>query len=152
MCNGLITNSTSSYKYLDSVLCQSLSVAENIDKKFKKVTSRLELLRKLKQELQQLTTKAAYAIYNSVIIPVRKYDYVIQLNPNKTQLMKPKSFDRRANNIFQTITRVINSELEKHIVLSVKKCLNKKLSKISLLFSILFPQKSGRGMSSLKRK
>lgn len=152
MCNGLITNSTSSYKYLDSILCQNLSVAENIDKKFKKVTSRLELLRKLKQELQQLTTKAAYAIYNSVIIPVRKYDYVIQLNPNKTQLMKPKPFDRRANNIFQTITRVISSELEKHIVLSVKKCLNKKLSKISLLFSIFFPQKSGRGMSSLKRK
>ena len=52
--NGLIINSTSSYKYLGSVLDQNLDLAENFERKFKKTSSRLVLLRKLRQKIIQL--------------------------------------------------------------------------------------------------
>ena len=115
--NEMVINFTSSYKYLGSVLDQNLNLAENFDKKYKKASSRLGLLPKLKQ---QLTIEAALAIYNSVIIPVLKYNCIIQLNLNKTQMMKLKSFECRANSILQTNTCVIKNEFEKHAILLVK--------------------------------
>ena len=75
-CNGTKINCTQSYKYLGTVLDQQLNLAENFDKKYKKASAKLGLLRKLKP---LMTIKAANAVYTSAIIPALNYNCIVQV-------------------------------------------------------------------------
>ena len=95
-CKGTKINCTQSYKYLGTILDQQLNLAANFDQKYKKASSKLGLLRKMKP---LITTKAANAVYTSAIIPALIYNCIVQLNLTQTQLKKLKSIDARASSI-----------------------------------------------------
>ena len=123
-CNGTKINCTQSYKYLGTVLDQQLNLAENFDKKYKKASAKLGLLRKLKP---LMTIKAANAVYTSAIIPALNYNCIIQLNLTQTQLKKLKSIEARASSILKSKTCNLKHEIDKHAILLVRKCLNGKV-------------------------
>ena len=120
-CNGTKINCTQSYKYLGTILDQQLNLAANFDQKYKKASSKLGLLRKLKP---LMTIKAANAIYTSAIIPALIYNCIVQLNLTRTQLKKLKSIEARASSILKSKTCDLKHEIDKHAILLVRKCLN----------------------------
>ena len=95
-CNGTKINCAQSYKYLGTILDQQLNLAANFDQKYKKASSKLGLLRKMKT---LMTTKAANAVYTSAIIPALIYNCIVQLNLTQTQLKKLKSIEVRDSSI-----------------------------------------------------
>lgn len=120
-CNNQIINHSSSYTYLGTVLDQHLGLGANFDKKYKKASSHLGVLRKL---MPLLTLEAASAIYSSIIVAALKYNCIAHLNLYQTQQRKLRSIENRANIMLKTRTTPIKNEIEKHAVLLVYKCLN----------------------------
>jgi len=104
---------------------QHLNLGENFDHKFKKASSKLQLLKRL-QPL--LTHEAAIAVYKSVIISALKYNCIVQLNLTRTQRDKLKSLERRASNILNTDDiPSIQNDFCKHAVKLVRKCMEGKV-------------------------
>ena len=121
-CNGTKINCTQSYKYLGNVLDQQLNLAANFDQRYKKASSKLGLLSKLKA--RRTTIKAANAVYTNAIIPALLYTYIVQLNLTQTQLKKLKSIEARASSILKSKTCDLKHEIDKRAILLVRKCLN----------------------------
>ena len=115
------------YKYLGATLDPALILRENFDKSYKKASSRLRLMSHLRCNL---TTKAAIQVYSMMISPLLKYNSIVNLNFNKTQLNKLKSVDNRAKQIIndQTFCRrsCINS-INGHACLLLRKCLDQHI-------------------------
>jgi len=112
---------TTTYKYLGTHIDQHLNLSENFDQKFKKASSKLQLLKRLRP---LLTQEAAIAVYKSVIISALKYSCIIQLNLSRTQKEKLKSLERRASNILDTDDiPSIQNDFCKHAVKLVRKCM-----------------------------
>jgi len=110
---------TTTYKYLGTHIDQHLNLSENFDQKFKKASSKLQLLKRLRP---LLTQEAAIAVYKSVIISALKYSCIIQLNLSRTQKEKLKSLERRASNILDTDDiPSIQNDFCKHAVKLVRK-------------------------------
>ena len=120
-CNGTKINCTQSYKYLGTVLDQQLNLAANFEQKYKKASSKLGLLRKLKP---LMTFKAANAVYTSAIIPALIYNCIVQLNFTRTQLKTLKSIEARASSILKSKTCDLKHEIDKHAILLVRDCRN----------------------------
>ena len=87
---------TTSYKYLGVELNQSLNINSHFDKCYKRASSRLSLMSKIRN---QLTAEAAKAIYQSVILPNFTYCSILNLNLTSTQIQKLESFHCRAEKI-----------------------------------------------------
>ena len=115
------------YKYLGTTLDPALILRENFDKSYKKASSRLRLMSHLRCNL---TTKAAIQVYSMMISPLLKYNSIVNLNFNKTQLNKLKSVDNRAKQIINDQTfcqsSCINS-INGHACLLVRKCLDQNI-------------------------
>ena len=90
---------TTTYKYLGTQIDQHLNLGENFDQKFKKASSKLQLLKRLRP---LLTHEAAIAVYKSVILSALKYNCIVQLNLTRTQKDKLEHLERRAKNILNT--------------------------------------------------
>ena len=75
-------NVTTSYKYLGVVIDPTLTLNENFNRTYKKATSRLRLLSKLRY---QLTCSSAAAIYNTMALPIITYCSLLSLHVTKTQ-------------------------------------------------------------------
>lgn len=115
-------NQVNEYKYLRTYLDSTLSLKEDFTRSYKKATSRLRLLLKIRPFL---TTKAAKSIYQSMIVPVITYSSLINLNLTNTQLTKLKSIDRRAQNITGCNNLCsINETIFKNCCMTVRKCLD----------------------------
>ena len=115
-------NKVNQYKYLGTYLDTALSLNENFTKSYKKASSRLRLLQKIRPFL---TTKAAKLIYQSMIVPVITYSSLINLNLTNTQLNKLKSIDRRAFNITGCKNLPsIEGTIRKNCCKTVRKCID----------------------------
>jgi len=119
-----LVNKVHQYKYLGTYLDTTLNLNEDFTRSYKKATSRLRLLQKIRPFL---TVKAAKSIYQSMIIPVITYSSLMNLNLTSTQLNKLKSIDKRA----ETITgcnnlRSIRGTILKNCCTTVRKCVDGK--------------------------
>jgi len=77
---------TVSYKYLGVKLDQTLSLSEHIDDVYKKASSRLYLIKRVRP---QLTNEAALTLYKTILTPITS---------SYTEIVKKRisSFERRA--------------------------------------------------------
>ena len=82
---GTSINQTSSYKYLRTHLDSTLALNGNFNSKYKKLSSRLRLLSKLRPNLNVKSTKL---IYMNIVIPVFTYCGTVNLNLSRTSLGK----------------------------------------------------------------
>ena len=86
-------NTTKSYKYLGVEINASLNLNTHIDKNFKKMSSRLKLLRKIRP---YLTMKGTKCVLSHMIMPVMTYCSMLKLSYSETQLNRIRSFERRS--------------------------------------------------------
>ena len=142
-----ITNTTC-YKYLGVKLDQNLSLSEHIESLYKKASSRLYLMKRVRP---QLTTDAALTLYKTMLIPIFTYCSIITSLYTETVKKRISSFERRAFHIiFNKETQKANNvlsikTLQKRILRSEvrlqQKCLHHYLTKFLItnkLFYIIF--------------
>ena len=110
-----------SYKYLGTTVDPCLNLHDNFDSLYKRASSKLNLLAKLKINL---TGDAVKQVYEAVILPGIKYNCITNLNITNTQKKKLTSLDNRAKQILNCETISINTLITKHAVLLVKKCVD----------------------------
>lgn len=113
-------NCTDSYKYLGTCIDQYLNLGTNFDVKLKKATSKLYLLKRLRQ---LLTPEATVAIYTSIILSALRYNCIVQLNLTSTQKEKLKNFETQADKIMAIKTVSIQNELYRYAIKLVRKCI-----------------------------
>lgn len=118
---GTKINSTTTYKYLGTVVDQNLNMGENFHSTYKKTSSKLRLLEALKP---CLTKRAVHKIYHGVILPTLLFNCVVDLNFSRTRLNLLSSIDRRVAAILGEKQTCVIDEIYKHAVLLVKKCLD----------------------------
>ena len=122
ICHGGETlNQINRYKYLSTLLDASLSLNDNFTVIYKKASTRLRLLEVLKENL---TDKARKCVYQSMIVPLLKYNFIANLNLNRNQLGRSCSLDWRVSQILDEPMTPIFNLIKKHTVLRVKKYLS----------------------------
>ena len=94
--NDIGIDSTEEYTYLGVQIGPTLNMRSQFDATFKKATSRLRLLSKIRPNLN---VNAAKAIYNCMILPILTYCGVLNLNLTQTQLNKLTSLQERATKV-----------------------------------------------------
>ena len=94
--NNQYVNETKSYKYLGVELDHTLNFNSYFNKIYKKMTSRLRLLNKLRSNI---TASAAASIYNMVIVSIFSYCSMLKSTLTQTQVNRILSFERRAKEI-----------------------------------------------------
>ena len=87
---------TTSYKYLGVQIDSTFNMSTYIDKCYKNVSSQLNLLAKLRE---QLDVKAAKAIYECMILPTFTYYGIFLLHNTRAQSDKLDSFHSRVEAI-----------------------------------------------------
>ena len=87
---------TKSYKYLGIPVDSSLNMNTFFDKCYKKASTRLNLLSKLRQEFDLHSAKS---IYHSMILPTFTYCGIHLLHLTNTKSRRLDSFHRRAENV-----------------------------------------------------
>ena len=83
-------SNTTAYKYLGVNLDRALNLSVHLNTTYKKALGRLYLLQRLRS---QLTTKAATAIYESMLVPLFTYCSIITCQTNQTYKKKVKSLE-----------------------------------------------------------
>ena len=118
------------YKYLGIEIDSSLNLNSHFEKCFKRASSRLRLLVKLRDYLD-LT--AAKAIYRSLILPTFTYSGILQLKLTDTQHKRLASFHDRSlrtiqgnSNTCEEIQSVTNAN-KIHACKLVRKCIDKDI-------------------------
>ena len=86
---------TKSYKYLGVQLDQNLNIKDHTTQTYKKVCSRLQLLKCLQPKL---TTKATVTIYQPIILPLVTYCSLVTYR-SESYMKKAKSLHSHANQI-----------------------------------------------------
>ena len=81
------------YTYLGVEINSTLNLNSHFDATFKRASSRLRLLQKIRPQLNLPSTKA---IYQGMIIPILTYCGVLNLNQTITQQDRLASFHKRA--------------------------------------------------------
>lgn len=116
--NGRKISSANQYKYLGTLLDQTLTLADHfkgVQKSFK-----LYILNRLQSNL---TREAALQIYRAIIMPALLFNSSTLLKMNNSQLSKLKSLENRASKITLCSVPKLRNEIEMHCCLLVKKCL-----------------------------
>ena len=103
-------SNTTSYKYLGVRLDQNLFLSEHIESVYKKASSRLYLMKRVRP---QLTTDAALTLYKTMLIPIFTYCSIITSLYTETIKKKISSFKKKA---FYIIFNKENQEERKCIV------------------------------------
>ena len=94
--NQNLINVTTTYKYLGVEIDHTLTLNDHFNRSYKKATTRLLFLSKLRS---QLTPEAAVSVYNCMILPIITYCSLVSLHVTKTQCCRLKSIDNRAKKI-----------------------------------------------------
>ena len=115
---------TNSYKYLGVQLDQNLNIKHHTTQTYKKVCSRLQLLKRLRPKL---TTKATVNIYQSMILPLVTYCSLVTYS-SESYMKKANSLHSRAdqiigNNAKQSLLKPIGSTMKNHLCKHVFKIL-----------------------------
>ena len=121
-------NNTNTYKYLGTTLDKSLSLKNNFEKIYKKISSRLRLMSSFRANIDQ---KSAQLTYNVMISPLFTFNCIVHLNFTNTQIKKITSLDERAHRLIYgteniPISSLRNSSL-RHACGLVRKCLDKNI-------------------------
>ena len=119
-----ILSVTNSYKYLGVQLDQNLNIKDHTTQTYKKVCSRLQLLKRLRPKL---TTKAPVTIYQSMILSLVTYcsfvTYSSELYMKKTISLHFHADQIIGNNANQGLLKSIDSTMKKHLCKHVFKIL-----------------------------
>ena len=91
-----IINNTSCYEYLGNSIDPSITMNMNFKKRYKKASSRIRLLGKVRH---YLTIEAAEKVYNTMIAPLLTYCCIVKLPLSTTQVASLKSIEDRASKI-----------------------------------------------------
>ena len=118
--NGHKISSTNKYKYLGTLLDQTLTLADHLKDVYRKTSNKLYLLNRLRSNL---THEAALQIYRAIIMPALLFNSSMLLKMNNSQLSKLKSLENRASKVTLCAVSKLRIEIEKHCCLLVKKCL-----------------------------
>ena len=124
--NNQIINFTETYKYLGNTVDHHLSFSENFEKSYKKASSRLRLLERMRC---YLSSKAARLVYITMIIPLLTSSCTLKSPYNNTQKLKYNSLDRRARKIIKLNVPSIENLTNRERVFLVKSCLCKEPNK-----------------------
>ena len=89
--NNQYINETKSYKYLGVEVDHTLNLNSYFDKTYKKITSRLRLLNKLRSSM---TASEVANIYNMVIVPLFSYCSLLKPTLTQTQVNRILVFER----------------------------------------------------------
>ena len=89
-------NVTNSYKYLGVETDHSLDLSSHFERTYKKMTTRLRLLNRMRTFL---TGEAALTAVNMLIVPLFTYCCLLKPVFNQTQTNRIKSFERRTQEI-----------------------------------------------------
>ena len=120
-----VVNTVTHYKYLGIELNTSLNPNEDFNLSYKKTTSHLRLLLKIRP---YLTVKAAKSIYQAMIVPVMTNSRMINLNLINTQRKKLQSIDDCARKIIPSDAICpIESTIKKNCCVMVRKCIDCEL-------------------------
>ena len=76
-------NSTDNYKYLGSVIDESLTLSKNFNHSYKKASSRSRLLNALRPNVDDKTNTL---IYTTMVTPLLMFNSIINLNLTVTQI------------------------------------------------------------------
>ena len=93
-------NSVNNYKYLASVIDESLTLSENFNCSYKKASSRLRLLNALRPNLDD---KTSTLIYTTMVTPLLMFNSITNLNLTVTQINRLTSLDNRTKRITNNI-------------------------------------------------
>ena len=143
---GTSINQTSSYKYLGTHLDSTLALNGNFNSKYKKLSSRLRLLSKLRPDLN---VKASKMIYTSIVIPVFTYCGTVNLNLSRTSLGKLDRIHERAVGIISKTNTVkltpIMTYVKRHACQIVRTSITRQLpAPMTNYFELLSHSKSTR--------
>lgn len=119
--NGKPINATTNYKYLGTVLDQTLSMNQHFASLYKKMSAKLRLLSMLKPNLTQ---NAVNKIYTGMLLPTLLYCSTTGLNLTNSQQNKLQSIDKRVRKITGKCQTPIINEIKKHAVILVRKCMS----------------------------
>ena len=89
--NNQYINETKSYKYLGEEVDHTLNLNSHLDKTYKKMTSRLRLLNKLRSSM---TASEVANIYNMVIVTLFSYCSLLKPTLTQTQINRILVFER----------------------------------------------------------
>ena len=118
---------TASYTYFGIPIDSTLYMNTFFDKCYKKASSRLNLLAKLREDLDM---KAAKAICQSMVLPTFTYCGILQLCNTKTQSEKLHSFHNRAkaivnrNSVNRITLQFVTNANKKRACTLVRSCLD----------------------------
>ena len=120
-------NVTSHYNYLGIEIDSTLNLNTHFDKTYKKATGRLKLLHKLRDQLDEKSSKS---IYNTMIVQTVTFNCSLQGPLSGTQIYKLNSIVRRAKNIIQrgTLKEInlpsLENETKRQNCFFARKCLD----------------------------
>ena len=97
-------NNVTSYEYLGVILDRYLCLNHQIDKIYKKTSSRLKLLYRIRPNI---TPTVAESIYASMIKPIIFYCYPVYCNLSRSANTKLQSIQDRACNIIKSKNRIV---------------------------------------------
>ena len=116
----------SKYKYLGTVIDSHLNMSDEFNLTYKKASSRLRLLQRLRN---YLTVESSRNIYLMMIAPLLTYSSTHRIPFTNTQSQKLRSLDKRASSIISSDSiPTIEGQIKRDICLLVKKCLLKELT------------------------
>lgn len=118
-------NQSDTYEYLGITLDSHLNLNEHYSKVYKKICSRIYLLKKLRH---QISPVVANSIYNALIKPIFHYCYPVYCNQSNSWKMKFEGLHNRANTIIHNTGEhsiSIENERKRKAVTDVFKILHK---------------------------
>ena len=127
--NDIEVSSTTHYKYLGTIVNQTLSLSENFEKAYKMASNRVRLLASIRRNVDANT---ALLLNDSMITPLLMSNVTSNLKFNRTQIDRLSSLDKRIKRvIFRNQATAVKSTTPlydqccRHAVTLVKKCLRK---------------------------
>ena len=130
-------NSTSSYKYLGVLVDPSLNLDDHFKNVYKKASSRVRLLRKIRNNL---TTDAALRIYQAYVMPTVLYCSLVNYFHQPYRQKMLEIMENRAKNIINHQSKTfpsLNIEHEKKVCINVRKSMENDLECFSDYFEII---------------
>ena len=145
---GERVNCTDKYKYLGNVVDPALNLNSDFDQKYKKASSRLRLLTKVRPFLN---VAAASKIFEAMIVPVVTYCHTLHASMTTTQKRKLKSLTSRATKIIDSnVPNDIETTMRVRTCLFVRKCMENKLcNDFNEYFKVANHSKNTRNNKSL---
>ena len=134
---------TTSYTYLGVLLNNTLNLSEHLTKSFKKSTSRLRLLRRIRFAINAET---AATIYNAMVIPLLTYCPMVITPSIEKQKRKLNILENRARKIIgrNFITPDITTIMRKRCCVQVFRSLNGNICENFNSYFQLIDTRSGR--------